>query len=72
MRNLVEAIASGNLIAEVRALGADEATIAKPPVSLRDCIQAMNDRAEGRVAGRLTRPQEIAIRHYLLELALRR
>lgn len=72
MRNLAEAIASGNLIAEVRALGADEATIARPPVSLRDCIEAMNHRAEGRVAGRLTKPQEISIRHYLLELALRR
>lgn len=72
MRTLVEALASGNLIAEVRALGADEATISKPAVSLRDCIQAMNERAEGRVAGRLTKPQEIAIRHYLLELALRR
>lgn len=72
MRNLAQAIASGNMIAEVRALGADEATLGDPALSLADCLNALNDRAEGRVIGRLTKPMEQSVRYYLLELALMR
>lgn len=70
MRNLADAIATGNMIAEVRALGADEATITKPAYTLAECLKALNDRAERRVIGRLTQPMEQSVRHYLLELAL--
>jgi len=70
MRSLCEAIRSGNLISEVRALGADEATIQKPTHSLAECLKALNERAEGQVIGRLTKPMEQSVRYYLLELAL--
>lgn len=70
MRNLAEAIATGNMIAEVRALGADEGTIHKPPYTLAECLKALNERAEGQVIGRLTKPMEQSVRYYLLELAL--
>lgn len=70
MRNLIEAIASGNLISEVRALGVDESTIEKPSVSLKACIAELNNRVENAVNGRLLKSTEASIRHYLIEYAL--